>query len=230
MLKREIKITQDGSKTLFLEAWNESYHSKHGALQEAEHVFIENGLNNFKDSNHIQVLEYGLGTGLNALLTSIWSNAQAKKVQYTSLEKYPLTSDEVMAMDFHQIISQKHKELKAGTIYIDLLKIHESHWHENIKIHDFFDLLKLQIDFKEVNLMADTYDIVYFDVFGKRVQPELWSEDIFMKIYKYLQPNGLLTTYASNSHTRRALEACGFVVEKLKGPPGKREMLNAWKK
>lgn len=230
MLNREIKITLDGSKTLFLEAWNESYHSKHGALQEALHVFIENGVNKFKHLENIRVLEFGFGTGLNTLLTSIWATQFNKNIHYTSLEKFPLTWDEVKSLDFHHIISQKNKELRADTIYDNFIKIHESPWGNSLKIHDYFELYKHCIDFKDVKLSANEYDIVYFDVFGKRVQPELWTVEIFAKIFQSLKSGGMLTTYASNSQTRRLLEECGFEVEKLKGPPGKREMMNAWKK
>lgn len=230
MLKREIKVTRDGSKTIFLESWNESYHSKHGALQEAEHVFIENGINKFKYLDRIRILELGFGTGLNALLSLLWAAQNSKEVHYTSLEKFPLDLNEIKTLDYQDMISQKNKELRADTIYDNFVKIHESPWEEMVKIHDYFDLFKLKMDFKNMNFQANSFDIVYFDAFGRRVQPELWSEEIFGKIFNYLKPDGLITSFASNSHTRKTLESCGFQVEKLKGPPGKREMINAWKK
>lgn len=230
MLKRKIKITQDGSKTLFLPEWNESYHSKHGALQEAEHVFISHGLNNFLDCNTINVLEFGFGTGLNALLSYIWSSDHAKSINYTSLEKYPITSLEMKAMDFNQVLSKKYTELQADTIYNIFLKLHQTPWHENIALSDYFLLHKLEMDFLDFSSNEPTYDLVFFDVFGRRVQPEFWTEEIFEKLYHALSPGGLFTTYASNGHTQRALQSCGFLVEKLPGPPGKREMINAWKK
>lgn len=230
MLKREIKITQDGSKTLYIPDWNESYHSKHGALREAEHVFITNGLEKLNDSNMINVLEYGFGTGLNALLSFIWSRDHSKSINYTSLEKFPVSTTEVEAMDFHQVIAQKYSNLQADPIYEFFLKMHQAKWEEKVNLTDFFELFKQEIDFKEVRLKEETYDVVFFDVFGMRVQPELWSEEIFEKIYTSLKIDGLFTTYACNGPTKRALKACGFRVEKLAGPPGKREMINAWKK
>lgn len=229
MLKRELKITDDGSKTLFIPEWNESYHSKHGALREAEHVFIAHGLNHFKGSSTIDVLEYGFGTGLNALLSYLWSKDHNQPINYTSLEKFPIAPTEISAMDFHSILSQKYKELRADPIYEIFLKFHHCPWNQYHKITSNFSLNKQNQDFRSANIHQESIDIVFFDAFGRRVQPELWSVEIFEAIFKGLKPGGLLTTYACNGPTKRALEACGFKVEKLPGPPGKREMINAWK-
>ena len=230
MLKRELKITQDGSKTLYLPEWNESYHSKHGALQEAEHVFISNGLNNFLDCHTINVLEYGFGTGLNALLSFIYAGDHKMHINYTTLEKFPITALEVDSMEFNQILSKKYSKLQADTMYNIFLKMHKSKWGENLILSEFFTFKKVQIDFRVFEPQENHFDLVYYDAFGRRVQPELWDMNIFEKIYKSIKPGGMLTTYACNGPTKRALASCGFLVEKLAGPPGKREMINAWKK
>ncbi|MRI62998.1 SAM-dependent methyltransferase [Ornithobacterium rhinotracheale] len=224
MLKREILTTADGSKTLYLPDWNEHYHSKHGALQEAQHVFIANGLAQFSEQD-CSILEFGFGTGLNALLTLL---STRPAVRYHSLEKYPLSLAEVQGLDypkrFADFLGKEERTIKP--IFEQL---HHTAWGEYQPITPDFSLKKEQADFIEVALPEEAYHLVYFDAFGKRVQPELWQEEVFDKIYKALKKSGLFTTYACNGDTKRALKAVGFSVEKKPGPPGKREMINAWK-
>ena len=74
------------------------------------------------------------------------------------------------------------------------------------------------------------FDIIYFDAFGARVQPELWTVEIFKKMFNALRSNGILVTYSSKGSVRRAMQEVGFIVERLPGPPGKREMLRATKR
>ncbi|QAR30928.1 SAM-dependent methyltransferase [Ornithobacterium rhinotracheale] len=224
MLKREILTTADGSKTLYIPEWNEHYHSKHGALQEAQHVFIAHGLAQFWEQD-CSILEFGFGTGLNALLTLFSPHG---KVKYHTLEKYPMMPDEVQALDYPKLFAEFFKQEENAILPI-FEKIHAVEWGEYQEITPDFSLKKEQADFIEVALPEEAYHLVYFDAFGKRVQPELWHESIFEKIYKSLKKNGLFTTYACNGDTKRALKAVGFRVEKKPGPPGKREMINAWK-
>lgn len=222
-LKREIQSTSDGSKTLSIPEWNESYHSKHGALQEAKHVFFKNGIELLKNKETIHILEYGFGTGLNCFLSMEWAFKNKKKIIYHSLEKYPISRDEWEFLEYHDLVDT---DIVSS---LDFEKIHLCEWDNLAEINDFFSLKKIQTDFKTFFPEENFYDIIFFDAFGKRVQPELWTVFIFEKIYNCLKNSGLFTTYASNGSTQRALKEVGFLVEKKPGPPGKREMLNAWK-
>ena len=225
MLKREIYTTKDGSKTIYIPEWNEHYHSKHGALQEAEHVFIKNGLNLLAQKPEVKILEFGFGTGLNALITALLAK---RKIEYHSLERYPMTLEEANALDYPSVFAEYFNKEQSGIEEL-FQKIHSVEWGSLEEINTEFKLKKIEADFKTVNLPKNYFDIIYFDAFGKRVQPELWSVEIFFNIYNSLIKGGLFTTYACNGDTKRALKEVGFEVEKKAGPPGKREMLNAWK-
>ncbi len=224
-MKREIMKTADGSFTIHLPDINEHYHSKHGALQEALHVFIDKGLNHKKilqDKNHpINILEIGFGTGLNAILTYSFSKKKDIKIRYTGVEAYPVSKEEWEAMDYGNLIEKGIWE----TIYE---KMYACKWEEYCEIDASFFLKKKQLRFQEIEDVND-YDLIYFDAFGARVQPELWTEDIFKIMYKAMKPKGVLVTYAAKGSVRRAMQAVGFEVERLEGPPGKREMLRATK-
>lgn len=228
MLKKEIKVTGDGSKTLYIPEWNESYHSRHGAVQEATHVFIKNGIQQLP-ATELHVLEYGFGTGLNVLLTALFALKKKQKIFYTTLEKFPLTVDETNFLEFESSIYVLDKEFSINEIKDYFNKIHQADWNVFSAIHPFFELRKIETDFKDFQGEKAQFDIVYFDAFGIRVQPELWDHSILKNTYDCLKPGGLFTTYASNGATQKALKACGFNVEKKPGPPGKREMINAWK-
>lgn len=218
ILNRKIIETADGSKTLQIEEWEEQYHSKHGALQEAYHVFIRNGLDLFNDS--VSILEIGFGTGLNALITFLEAKNRNLSIQYTSLEAYPVTLEEIEALEypslFNENVAQIHKTM------------HEIPWEKEFSITPYFSFIKRKEFFQELKDKAQ-YQLIYFDAFGFRVQPELWSEAIFKIMYDALQPKGVLVTYAAKGSVRRAMQAVGFTVERLPGPPGKREMLRATK-
>jgi len=222
-LKREIIKTGDGSTTIHLPEWNEQYHSIHGALQEARHVFIEMGLKKVLGvkPSEISILEMGFGTGLNALVT--WQatlNANVK-VRYTGIEAYPVEKEEVKKLNF----SSEIKEEQAQEIF-GLL--HELPWEEPGNLTPNFILNKQKKFFQDIEDRG-LYDLVYFDAFGARVQPELWTPAIFSKMFHALKPGGILVTYAAKGSVRRAMLEVGFKVERLPGPPGKREMLRATK-
>ena len=224
-MKREIKTTNDGSKTLFISELNENYHSHHGALQEAEHVFIKNGLKLINDYE-INILELGFGTGLNVLVTinEYLKTDKNHKINYFSLEKYPISESEIKDLAYFELFSAV--ELK--NIY---QKIHQTDWGNLNEIIPGFNLKKIQCDFfdlKEINLPQ--VNLVYFDCFGARVQPDLWEKPLFEMVSDKMNRNGLLTTYSSKGSVRRILQELNFRVEKVPGPPGKREMINAWKK
>jgi tRNA U34 5-methylaminomethyl-2-thiouridine-forming methyltransferase MnmC len=223
-LKREIIITGDGSSTIHIPEWNEQYHSKHGALQEAKHVFINTGLIPYIKNNNkteISILEIGFGTGLNALVTWEEAAVQNTSVKYIGVEAYPLASEEVEKLNFVEVL----KDPEAESFFKD---IHASEWEEEVEITAGFNLTKQKKFFQDIE-DHELYDLVYFDAFGARVQPELWSVEIFKKMFNALKSNGVLVTYAAKGSVRRAMLEVGFGVERLPGPPGKREMLRATK-
>ncbi|MFK5879606.1 MAG: tRNA (5-methylaminomethyl-2-thiouridine)(34)-methyltransferase MnmD [Flavobacteriaceae bacterium] len=219
-MRREIIITSDGSTTIHIPEWNEQYHSKHGAIQEAYHVFIKNGLDLFKDQK-ISVLEIGFGTGLNSFITFIEAEKRDLKVDYVGVEKFPISEEELNQLNYVS-------ELKAAEFDFIFKKMHSNTWGEKYFLSDNFSLKKRQQDFKDID-DDETFDLIYFDAFGARVQPELWTVSIFNKMYNALKVNGVLVTYAAKGSVRRAMIEVGFKVEKLAGPPGKREMLRAKK-
>lgn len=220
-MKREIVQTLDGSTTIHLPEWNENYHSKHGAIQEAKHVFIKNGFDQFNQSE-IAILEIGFGTGLNTFITFLEAKKLATKVNYVGVEAYPVAFDEIAQMNYVQ-------ELEATDFESDFKEMHEREWNTNIAISADFCLTKRQQFFDEIS-DKETFDLIYFDAFGYRVQPELWSTAIFQKMYDALKPGGKLVTYAARGVVKRSMIEVGFTVEKLAGPPGKREMFRASKK
>ncbi|MDC6367381.1 MULTISPECIES: tRNA (5-methylaminomethyl-2-thiouridine)(34)-methyltransferase MnmD [Flavobacteriaceae] len=219
-MKRKIITTADGSKTIQLEGWNEQYHSKHGAVQEAYHVFIEHGLKQFTNT-HVNLLEIGFGTGLNALITVKESEKLGLTVNYVGVEAYPVSISEMHELDYCSQLGLK--DCKS----IEEL-MHISPWEKEIPISENFTLIKQKKDFKEI-CDENLFNLIYFDAFGARVQPELWTEEIFSKMYLALKSEGVLVTYSAKGSVRRALQSVGFTVERLPGPPGKREMLRATK-
>lgn len=224
MLKRSIITTADGSKTIHIADWNEQYHSKHGALQEAQHVFISAGLRYYLEKspkpNQLSILEIGFGTGLNALLTLKEIEELSIKIQYHGVEAYPLKYDELLALNYINLIPNSEH---------DFNEIHHCSWHKSHNISPNFELKKRQQFFSDIN-DNERFDIIYFDAFGPRVQPHLWTSDVFEIMFNALKTDGHLVTYSAKGSVRRAMTTVGFEVERLPGPPGKREMLRATKK
>lgn len=221
-LSRKLLITNDGSYTLHIPEWDEHYHSKHGALQEAKHVFIENGVQKLSNLKSVRILEMGFGTGLNAILSAEWAMKNNVKIEYIGVEKYPLGVSEIEGLKYGDFLNENLFDL--------FLKMHAIDWNQKNQINALFNLEKMSVDFFQLNLEKESLDVIYFDAFGIRVQPELWTAEIFEPLYTFLKTGGLLTTYASNGNARRALQSVGFEVEKVPGPPGKREMMIAWKR
>ncbi|MEO9953623.1 tRNA (5-methylaminomethyl-2-thiouridine)(34)-methyltransferase MnmD [Nonlabens sp.] len=225
-MKREIMTTQDGSKTIHMPDLNEQYHSRHGALQEALHVFIDTGLEHFLEvslsrkrnfqQNPLKILEYGFGTGLNAMVTALHDSKTP--VEYTAVEAYPVNEEEVKAMDYGNLLGNEE-------MYDHM---HRCSWEEHHQISNHFSLKKEQKTFEQI-ADQDSFDLIYFDAFGPGTQPELWTVDIFKATYDALKSNGVLTTYCAAGQVRRNMQSVGFIVERLPGPPGKREMLRATK-
>lgn len=222
LMKRTVKITSDNSKTLYIDELNECYHSHHGALQEAEHVFIKNGLDRLPDLQEINILEMGFGTGLNVLVTmKEFLKNQTTKIRYFTLEKYPISLEEVQDLSYADLFDN---EVLQQTCH----KIHQAEWEKEVEILPQFFLKKIKSDFFELGQIdLPQIDLVYFDCFGARVQPDLWEKPLFEMISSKMKKGGLLTTYSSKGSVRRTLQELGFEVEKLQGPKGKREMINA---
>lgn len=226
-MKRNIITTGDGSKTIQIEEWNEQYHSVHGAIQEANHVFIKHGLvfcleHVVENSGHLSILEIGFGTGLNAFLTFQNGKDYHQNFNYVGVEAYPVASEEILQLNYIEQLNAEHDR-----VIFDIM--HQCSWGIAHNIIPKFQLTKQQKDFKDIN-DESIYDLIYFDAFGARVQPELWTEDVFKIMFKALKPKGVLVTYSAKGSVRRAMQSVGFMVEKLPGPPGKREMLRAIKK
>lgn len=231
MLTRKIISTEDGSSTIFIPEWNESYHSKHGAVQEAYHVFIRNGFEILSNKKEISILEIGFGTGLNALITLLESQNSKQIIHYTGLEKYPVAESEHRLLNYPSAILNSHPTLPfaENEIQKHYSKLMNSDWEEFQTLSSTFNLRKIQSDFLDFNYPNEAFDLIYFDAFGARVQPELWTEELFQKIYDSMKSNAVFTTYSSKGSVRRALIEVGLHVEKHPGPPGKREMLIAKK-
>lgn len=219
-LRREIITTADGSTTIQIVDWEEQYHSKHGAIQEAYHVFIGAGLSLFK-GQAISVLEMGFGTGLNAFITHLEAPKLDVSVAYLGVEAFPVPPEELERLNYVS-------ELEAEAFSKDFILMHEAPWEQAIPISEHFSLLKKKEDFTNLRF-KNQFDLVYFDAFGARVQPELWTETMFSKMFDAMKDNGVLVTYAAKGSVRRAMQNVGFCVERLPGPPGKREMLRAVK-
>lgn len=221
-MERTIKTTEDGSKTLYISNMDESYHSQHGALNEAKHVFIKNGLNliNICDIN---ILELGFGTGLNLLVSfdEFLKTDKNQVIHYFSLEKYPVTLPEIETLQYDCLFANE----KVKTAYY---KIHDAKWDTLIELAPNFYFKKIKTDFFNLpEIPLPPIHLVYYDCFGAHAQPDLWEEKLFNMVTDKMQKNGLLTTYSSKGSVRRILKSLGFTVEKKPGPPGKREMINA---
>lgn len=223
-MKREFLTTQDGSVTIHLPDWNEQYHSIHGAINEAKHVFLKHGLEFFITSEEnraqpIAIIEIGFGTGLNAFLTSLFAEANGHSINYTGVEAYPVETSEIKQLNYSELLNASAKTFT---------QLHAEPWEVANTISESFTLTKRKQFFSEIK-DKEAFHIIYFDAFGARVQPELWTEAIFKSMYEALLPNGVLVTYSAKGSVRRAMQAVGFTVERLPGPPGKREMLRAIK-
>ncbi|RFC54501.1 SAM-dependent methyltransferase [Brumimicrobium aurantiacum] len=221
-MKRQIITTKDGSKSLYLPDLYENYHSDHGALQESMHVFIQSGWKEV-DLETVRVLEIGFGTGLNAIITLKAGIEDKKTVKYTGLEAFPVTVEEVDLLEYDQLegIEDVQDEFK---------KMHAVNWDEDVEITDAFTLTKVKQKMEVFIPEKEGFDLVYFDAFGPRAQPFMWTNDVLQKMYDALSTNGVFVTYCAKGDVRRSLISLGFEVEKIPGPPGKREMLRARKK
>lgn len=221
-MRTKIEQTADGSHTLFVPELDEHYHSINGAVQESTHIFINTGLRHCS-KKQINVFEIGFGTGLNAYLTALAIQNTSIVIHYTSIEAYPLSLDLVAKLNYPKQIGGQSQDL--------FFKLHEIDWNNEQKITSNFFLTKVKDDFTkfDTTLLSDI-DIVYFDAFAPEKQPCMWSQSIFDRLFAIMSLDSILVTYCAKGVVRRMMQQAGFIVERLPGPPGKREMLRATKK
>ena len=213
--------TADGFHTLLHNHLNETFHSRHGAMKESMHVFIENGLKSALESkDSVRIFEMGFGTGLNAMLTFL-NTPKEKSIVYHSIDAFPIPLEKVFKLNHTKLIGGD----LARFIYDE---IHGIDWDLDYELLPNMNFKKINADITECEL-SGRYDVIYFDAFGPRVQPEMWEFDVLQKMYNILVDEGFLITYSANGEFRRTLAKIGYEVESLPGPPGKREMTKAVK-
>ncbi|MDO3626058.1 tRNA (5-methylaminomethyl-2-thiouridine)(34)-methyltransferase MnmD [Mucilaginibacter sp. BT774] len=220
----ELKIvtTADGSKTIYNSAVGENYHSRHGALQESKHVFLNSGLKYYVDNNaasSASILEVGFGTGLNFLLSADYCAENQIKLDYTGIEAYPLAEEMISQTGYDEYISPAtwnsflnyYPETLKNAVQINSCQLQIAHCQ--------------LLDFSSEGV----FDVIYFDAFASIHQPEMWNEEAITHTVQFLKPGGVFVTYAITGNLKRMLKSRGFKVEKAPGAPGKREMLRAVK-
>lgn len=222
-MNMKIIYTDDGSSTIEIPSLDVTYHSRHGAIRESMHVYIDAGLKHFTGQNQatdaIHVFEMGFGTGLNALLTLMEAERLQQKIKYTAVELHPLEKDIIDELNYCDLLLQPD-------LHKTFLQLHSCEWEIENTISPFFSVKKIYTSLFNFST-TQSFHIIYYDAFAPSAQPELWTEDIFKKLFQMLLPNGILVTYCSKGEAQRAMKAANFNVEKLTGPPGKREMVRA---
>jgi tRNA U34 5-methylaminomethyl-2-thiouridine-forming methyltransferase MnmC len=222
----DVSIIQsgDGSDSVFSNFFNSSYHSRYGALTESKCIFIDAGLDYFvqkktlETTQAIKIFEMGFGTGLNALLTYIYSIQRQIKVSFTTIDAFPLPNELIETLNYSELMGYK-----------DVFEsLHHSGWNHEISLNNNFRFTKIHstLESYETN---ENFDIIYYDAFGPQSQPELWSDDVLCKMYSMLASGGNLTSFCAKGTFKRSLKSAGFIVESIPGPPGKREITRALK-
>jgi len=216
-MKLIIKKTSDGSHTLYDEQVGDHYHSTNGAVMESMHIFIKSGFL-AAGNKHIDILEAGYGTGLNALLTLVEATRKNISVHFTSIEKFPLESNIISGLNYCDFI---------GREFIPLYdRMTDAHWNIDVLISDNFTLKKVKCDLADFK-SAGGFDVIYFDAFGPEKQPGMWTREIISGVAGMIRPGGIFVTYSARGELKRILRDCGMKVEHLPGPPGKREFTRA---
>lgn len=221
--KRELIVSQDGSSSLYLPGLDETYHNRRGALTESEFIFIEKGLKNkaleSSGSAPIRVLEVGMGTGLNVLLTQRFADSTSKLVEMVTLEPYPLTPSEWEALNYGELLNMR-EEFNA---------LHEASWEKAIELSPFFTITKLKTRLETLDGYQNAFDVIYMDAFAPSRQSEIWSKDNLTILFNSLRDGGILVTYCAQGQFKRDLKEVGFMTEHPSGPLGKKEMAIARK-
>ncbi|MCB9222781.1 MAG: tRNA (5-methylaminomethyl-2-thiouridine)(34)-methyltransferase MnmD [Crocinitomicaceae bacterium] len=220
-MKSKIIVTDDNSKTLLIPALNETYHSTKGAITEALHVFIKEGIQHL-DQKELCIFEMGFGTGLNAILTLDYALKNKIKVDYQCIEAHPLNVDTILEMNYLT-------ELGLEFLNEEYLKMHSCPSDHHIQLSNNFGFTKHLSQIEDQTLSSAQYDLIFYDAFGPKVQPHLWQEGVLSKIVKSMKPGAVLVTYCAQGAFKRTLKQLGLEVESIPGPPGKREMTRATK-
>jgi len=219
----EIFITEDGSHSLLSKKYGVSYHSKYGAIQESQHVFIEAALYPILEKQkEISVLGIGMGTGLNVFMTFLESQKRDLSIDYISYEKFPIGKEQIAQLNYSNALNAE----KNQSVFE---KIHYSEWAKKITLSPNFSFQKFQKDFAEIDFEY-RFDVIFFDAFAPNSQPELWEVPLMKKMFSALKSGGVMTTYCAKGVVKRTLKSVGFTIEAIPGPPGKREMTRAWKR
>jgi tRNA U34 5-methylaminomethyl-2-thiouridine-forming methyltransferase MnmC len=228
---RNVILTKDGSHTVMIPEMNVTYHSLHGAIQESRHVFIEAGLKSIRPleaARRMDIFEMGFGTGLNALLTFIETEKLQRPIYYSTIELYPLNKEEIYTLNYCE-------QLDRPDLQTVFEQLHQCEWESEIAVTPFFTFYKtldslINLPCRQAGFSTNQLiNLIYFDAFAPAAQPELWTKEIFEKLYSMMNPAGILVTYCSKGDVRRAMQGAGFSTEKIPGPPGKREMIRAVK-
>lgn len=219
-MEQKIIMTSDGSKTIYLPHLDETYHSSHGAVQEAIHVFMRYGIQSI-EQEEISIFEMGFGTGLNAFLSYIESEKSGINIHYSGIEAYPVAPDIAMQMDYCSLIGEEHQS--------KFEQLHKMDWDIVHQLSGLFSFEKIHAKIEDYFPEKEQVDVVFYDAFGPRAQEDMWRPEILQKMYDLLKPNGFLVTYCAKGQVKRDLKSIGFEIEALPGPPGKREMTRAWK-
>ena len=220
-MDKEFVITEDGSHTIYLPGMDEHYHSTHGAIQESLHIYIDQGLLQIQQKE-IAILEIGFGTGLNAYLTYVFSRIKNLKINYLSIEKYPLTETEYLSLNYPKNVFPEYGQFFE--------QLHRAEWNSEVKISPEFSLLKVHADLLTYEFDTQPrFNLVYYDAFAPGKQPEMWTDDIIRKVSSSVQKDGVLVTYCAKGAARRAFATAGFRMERLPGPIGKKEILRGKK-
>lgn len=214
-MQRKVQLTDDGSSTIYIPEMDETYHSSHGAIQEAKHVFLKYGIETL-NLPEVSVFEMGFGTGLNALLTLKFAKESGTQVNYKGIEAYPVENELLTSLNYVDEIGEGNKE------HFEL--IHATSWDDEKSITDEFTLTKIHEKIEDYLPEENSIDIIYFDAFGPRAQAAMWDISVLEKMQTMLKPGGVLVTYCAMGQFKRDLKSLRFTVEGKPGPPGKREM------
>ena len=219
----QLFVTQDGSHSIYSEQFEVSYHSKYGAIQETQHVFINAGLlYKAEQQQEIAILDIGFGTGLNAYMTLLEGRKRGLHIHYSAYEAFPISNEQVHQLNYPQLLNSPNSEALFNLL-------HSVEWNEPKALYKDFTFIRHLAAFESIQSI-NSFDLIYFDAFAPSAQPELWETSLLSKMYQSLKNDGVLVTYCAKGQVKRNLKEVGFEVEKLKGPPGKREMTRAIKR
>lgn len=210
------EVTDDGSATLRHPVFGDTYHSLRGAVGESTHIFIANGLAT-QEKETIRILEAGFGSGLNAWLSLCYGREHSKRIDYHALELYPIDPATASRLGY-----------TTDPLFGEM---HHAAWNTPHALTEHFILTKYESDLTLPGQAWEhlRYDIIYFDAFAPDTQPEMWTPELFGRLYAALAPEGILVTYSAKGTVKQALRAAGFTVQRLPGALGKRHMLRAVK-